>query len=272
MHTDGIQEIQYIDLPLKFINADARIVVSMEKWPIMDVHAILSFAIDEANIHIPPDHIASYWHQSKQHGEPYAQDSSNHHRIPIGIYGDSARARTSFGSEDVIALYLNLVLWRPPSIRWSRFLICCIPEERCTSETLPEILRRVVWSANHAWFGRWPKHGPRGEQLTGVAARRAGSLLTAEGHQFQVVELRGDWAWHKKIWKFHLCHWNSKDRMCPFCPAKGESNDSNELFWNMDSTHHIEFNLAQFLAFRMPPRGVCPLAEKTLVSICKSLG
>lgn len=254
------QEIQYIDIPVKFKDGDGKLVVQLESWPIMDVHSILSFAWDEAGIQIPQEHIASYWRCSKEHGEPFAQDSSNHHRIPIGLYGDGAKVKYTFGSENVIALFVNLVLWRPRSIRWSRFLITCIPEERCTNETLPEILRRVVWSANHAWEGCWPTRGPRGECLEGSAATMAGKPLTRDFKQFQVVEIRGDWAWHKKVFKFHNCHWNSVGTMCPFCDARGQSDCPDDLFWMLDSQNHGEFTLAEFLANRMPSRGVCTLA------------
>lgn len=219
----------------------------------------MSFLFEEAGVNIPATEIAQYWARSREYGEPFAQDVSNHHRVPIGIYGDSAKVRTTFGSENVMCLFANLVLWRPRSVRWSRFLLCCIPEERCTSETLPAILRRVVWSANHAWHGFFPRQGYRGHNLTGKAARVAGSKLTSRGHQFQVTEIRGDWAWHKKTFRFHQCHWTSLDNVCPFCPAKAESDNSDDLYWNLSAAHD-QFNLVQFLALRMPPRRVCVLA------------
>ncbi|CAK9091262.1 Uncharacterized protein SCF082_LOCUS42995 [Durusdinium trenchii] len=254
----GDEEVQYIRIPVKFKDANGKIVVHVDSWPIIDVHSIMAFAFEEAGIEIPTSCIHEYWRRSCEYGEPFAQDTSNHHRVPIGLYGDSAKVRTTFGSENVIALFANLVLWRPKSVRWSRFLLCCIPEERCTSQTLPTILKRIVWSANHAWHGRWPGQDLHGRNLGGKAARLAGKPLTSQFHTFQVVELRGDWAWHKKVMKFWRCNWNSLEDTCPFCPAKIQSDDWNDLYWNPDSTLE-DFTLAGFLAKRMPPRGISPL-------------
>lgn len=250
------QAIEYIHLPVKFIDKDAQIVVRAEPWPIIDIHSIMGFLFEEAGVNIPSTEIAQYWARSRECGEPFAQDVSNHHRVPIGIYGDSAKVRTTFDSENVMCLFTNLVLWRPRSVRWSRFLLCCIPEERCTSETLPTILRRVVWSANHAWHGFFPQQGYRGGSLSGKAALLAGSKLTSRGHQFQITEIRGDWAWRKKTFRFHQCHWATLGNICPFCPAKAETANSDDLYWNLDAAHD-EFSLVQFLAQRMPPQKVC---------------
>ncbi|CAK9069365.1 Uncharacterized protein SCF082_LOCUS34741 [Durusdinium trenchii] len=150
--------IEYVDLPVKYLNEDGRIVVCTEPWPIIDVHSIMHFLIEEAGVEIPASDIRNYWARSKEHGERWAQDESNHHR----------------------------------------------------------------------------------------------------GHKFQVVELRGDWQWHKKVFKFWECQWNSVKTMCPFCNAKGQSDNPSELYWNLDEPIY-EFNLVEFLSQRMPPRGVCPL-------------
>ena len=257
---DPHQAIEYVDLPVKYLNEDGRIVVCTEPWPIIDVHSIMHFLIEEAGVEIPASDIRNYWARSKEHGERWAQDESNHHRVPIGLYGDGAKAKTAFGSENMVSVFANIVLWRPKSVRWSRFLLCCVPEERCTSETLPAILRRIVWSCNHAWYGRFPTQGYRGQRLRGKGSSLAGAPLTTQGHKFQVVELRGDWQWHKKVFKFWECQWNSVKTMCPFCNAKGQSDNPSELYWNLDEPIY-EFNLVEFLSQRMPPRGVCTLID-----------
>lgn len=177
--------------------------------------------------------------------------------VPIGIYGDSARIETTFGVDWILAFFANVCLWRPKSVRWSRFLILAIEESRLTSETIPAILRRITWSANHAFFGFFPKEGHLGQNLSPSDSdwKRAGQPLTSKGLRFQVTELRGDWSFRKKIWRFLNCQWNSIE-MCHVCSAKGISDSWQELYWNCENNNHVEFSFAQFLARRIPPRRV----------------
>ena len=254
-----IEVVSYIDLPVKYLDADGRPTVRVEPWPILDIHDTLSFLMDEAKISIPPNKLREYWQKSKDFGEPWAQEVASSEMdtlLPIGLYGDSARVDTRFGHEHVLALFCNLILWRPKSVRWSRFLVFAIAEERLTSETLPAVLRRMTWSANHAFYGYFPKEGHLGENLAGAALRKAGQPLTSSGFKFQVTELRGDWSFHKKVWRFgNNTHWNGENT-CHLCNAKGISNSWAELYWNIDSNNHMTFTLAQFLAERMPNRKI----------------
>ena len=176
--------------------------------------------------------------------------------IPIGFYGDSARVDTRFGSEHVLCFFMNVVLWRPRSVRWSRFLVMTIEEERLTTETIPAILRRVVWSLNHAFFGFYPEEGHLGQNLEGDALRKAGQPLTRQRFRFQCTELRGDWSFHKKLWKFaQNTHWNGEN-VCHLCPAKGISTSWSQLYWNLETPDFTDFSLVQFVAERIPMRKV----------------
>ena len=130
-------------------------------------------------------------------------------------------------------------------MRWSRFLICAIPESRMTAETQNCILRRVTWSANHAYYGYFPTTGHLGQPLLGNAAASAGKPLTEQGYKFQVTELRGDWSFHKKIWQWPKVQWNAED-VCHLCTAKGIKNNFQEAFWNFDTNNHHEFNLVEY--------------------------
>ena len=124
-------------------------------------------------------------------GEEWAQHISEENYlkfIPIGLYGDSARVRTTFGSENVISVYCNLVLWRPKSVRFSRFLVFTIPEERCTANTLTAALRRIVWSCNHACNGVFPTAGPSGQNLSGKDAQMQGLPLTKKVFSFKSLK------------------------------------------------------------------------------------
>eukprot|EP00435_Cladocopium_sp_Y103_P028115 s1292_g7.t1 len=215
--------------------------------------------MDEAGIEIPPEKLEQYWRTAKTCGEAWAQNVEAEEwrtLVPIGLYGDSARVDTRFGHEHVLGFFLNLVLWRPRAVRWSRFLIFSIPEERLTSETIPAVLRRITWSANHAFYGYFPKEGHLGQNLSGPALRKAGKALTSQFLRFQVSELRGDWSFHKKIWRFgNNTHWNGEN-VCHLCTAKGISNEWSDLYWNIESNNHHTFTLTEFLAERLPARRI----------------
>ena len=253
------KEISQVRLPVRYVDGDGRPMVVVEPWPIIDPHNTLSFLMEDAGVHIPTGKLRDFWERSKAYGEPWAQSISSEEMsttIPIGLYGDSARVNTDFGHEHVLAFFINIVVWRPRSVRWSRFLVCNIPEERLTSATIPALLRRITWSLNHAFYGYFPREGHLGESLEGKALKTAGGLLTTAGYRFQVVELRGDWQFHKKIWRFdRKVHWCG-EYVCHLCTAKGISDNWSEVYWNLEENNHVEFDNLQFLVERIPPRNV----------------
>ena len=68
--------------------------------------------------------------------------------------------------EKMIGLFLNLPLWRPRSIRVSRFLLTCVQEELLVGRTTLDCLwRHIVWACNVLHDGRWPHTGPNGEPM-----------------------------------------------------------------------------------------------------------
>ena len=78
-----------MNIPVKCMDANGRTVVSMEQWPIIDVHDTMSFLFREAKINIPSEKLLEYWTRSKQYGEPWAQtvpENEMHRTIPIGLY------------------------------------------------------------------------------------------------------------------------------------------------------------------------------------------
>ena len=240
------------------MNSSGRTTVSVEPWPMLDIHNIMSFLFREAKLQIPRATLMEYWQQSKTYGEPWAQNvpvEEMGFTVPIGVYGDSAKVETNFNTDHILAFFCNLVLWRPPSVRYSRFLICAIPESRLTGETINCILRRVTWSANHSFYGFFPAADHMGQALVGNAGIVAGQPLTEEGYRFQVTELRGDWSFHKKVWGWPKVMWNAVD-ICHQCTAKGISQNWQEVFWNFEDNNHHEFTLTQYLAHRMPERRV----------------
>ena len=247
-----------MNLPLKYLDADGNTVIKVDPWPIIDVHDTMSFLFEEGKVHIPQDSLRQFWQQSKDAGEEWAQEVTSEemgHLMPIGLYGDSARVDLTYRQEHILCFFANIVLWRPRSIRWSRFLICAISEERLTTATIPAILRRIVWSANHAFYGCFPTMDHLGQPLLGNALLRAGCPLTSSNLRFQVVELRGDWSHHKKVFRFEKVQWNARE-ICHQCTAKGISDVWEEMYFNIENNNHEDLSLAQFLACRMPERHV----------------
>ena len=245
-----------MDVPVKYKDCNGATIVRLEAWPILDVHDTLSFLVGAQKLHVPASERIKYWRWAKSHNEPWAHSIDSELIYPIGLYGDSAKVTNKYGiSINILAFFCNVVLWKPPSVRYSRYLVFAIEEERMTSGTLNAFLRRVAWSCTHAFHGRFPEKGPNGEDLVGPAAEKAGRPLTSGHDRFFVSEHRGDWQWHKTVWKFQRTHWNGKE-MCHQCTAKGISDDWHELFWNIENPHHEEFTLVTFLAQRAPPRNI----------------
>ena len=258
------QEVHYLNIPVEYKDQHGATVVRSEPWPIIDVHETMHYLVGVGKILVPHSERLKYWRNSRANGEEWAQDTGSELMVPIGLYGDSAKVTTRFGSENVLAMFCNVVLWRPSSVRWSRFLIFAIPEERLTSPALLAFLRRIAWSCNHAFSGKFPVLGVQGEQLTGEARRKAGLPLTPANDRFQVTEYRGDWGWHKKLWRFWRTQWNAEN-VCHLCSAKGISDNAREVYWNIENNNHQQFDLTSFIANRMPPRDICCLELECMI-------
>ena len=195
----------------------------METTPIIFPHELLSFLFEEVKIHIPQESTEAYWRNARSANAPWAMNSmaSNRHH-PCGLYGDAARLSTQYQMEKQVGLFFNLCLWRPRSIRASRFLLWNMEDAKLwKNRTCNAVLRIMVWSLRACFAGRFPTHDWKGRDLRPTDPR-AGCLLTSAGDCFTVTELRGDWEWHKQIWRFRACSWKSINPcfLCP-CSAKG---------------------------------------------------
>lgn len=222
----------------------------------MDPHSIATFLMESAGLKIPKTALDQYWLHHSTHGAPWAQNVS-FDTIPVGVYGDSARVQTKFGHTNIVGLFLNFVLWKPPSVRMSRYLLFAIEEESLWYHfTLNTVLRRISWSLNAMVLGFHPNKGPWDEILPPHLQRLAGRPLA---NRFALVEVRGDWAWLKKIFRFHnRCSWNGL-RVCHHCPAMSMSDNREDLYWTFDqpSWGNRKFNFAEFINERMPPSSMC---------------
>lgn len=250
--------IETIRIPIKYKDLnDGLDKFRLEDWPILDPHSIANFLWTKGGMKTPEAALEEYWNHNSTHGEPWAQNVSPDVH-PIGIYGDSARVNTKFGFVSVVGIYFNCVLWKPQSVRASRFLVCSIPEHQLWKHfTLNCIYRRIAWSITALVKGIHPESGPYGEALPKHLHELRGQALP---HRCKLTEVRGDWSWHKKIFRFERCSWNGI-QMCHHCPALAASQDAADLYWNFENNNwdsHL-FSLDEFIDYRMPRRAMCPL-------------
>lgn len=257
------QAIEFIKLPIKYVDPDDGVAkFELQDWPVMDPHSISAFLFDEAGLRIPTATLREYWEHNARFHEPWAQQVALG-TMPLGIYGDSARVSTKFGSTNLVGVWFSFPLWKPCSVRASRFLLTVIPDEKCWKHhTMTTIMRRVTWSLNCLMDGAHPSAGVYGEALPSRLQALAGKKFL---HPCKLVEIRGDWQWHKRIWRFFQCSWNSH-KMCYMCKAMAVSDDPADLYWRYENNNwETQFSLEDFIAERMPPTGICSLFQIMLV-------
>ena len=236
----------------------------LEQQPILFPHRIIKYLFDECHVTIPEAEIQKFWDHSLLVGEPFAHPVSSPGRIPIGFYGDAAQLITKVRREKLMCFWMNLPLFRPRSVRYSRFLLwTCDSRNLFLNRTTNAVLRWICWSMNILYDGVNPYSRPGGRQLTRAEAQRAGHPVTNDHHLFQVTELRGDWEFHKFVWNFKSS-WVSI-HVCFRCPAMTRSDDVGLLYWNADDENstwaQAEFSTDQYIARRLYPRHVCAMLQ-----------
>lgn len=186
--------------------------------PILDAHDVLHYVHTELDLTVEAESVRSYWRRAAEANVGWAVNQLDHDAIPVGIYADETKYGLAESQEKILAIFLNLVLFRPKNIRLSRFLICTIRSKFLLpgTDTLYPIFRRIVWSMGWASKGIFPTTGFMGGALSTKGQKNAGASL---GAKFLVTELRGDLAWHKLIWGFED-GWSST-KVCFFCEATG---------------------------------------------------
>ena len=209
-----------VTVPIKLENDDPEAEVkkgSME-IPILYPHEVLHYVHSVVKLTVHDESVASYWRRAAENGAGWATNQPDHSVIPVGIYADETKYGLHESQEKVLAVFLNLVLFRPKNIRLSRFLICTIRSKFLLrgTETLYPLFTRFVWSMGWASKGVFPTTGFMGSALSEKSQQLAGQSL---GAKFLVTELRGDLAWHKLIWGFED-GWSST-KVCFFCEATG---------------------------------------------------
>ncbi|CAL1147539.1 unnamed protein product [Cladocopium goreaui] len=260
----GGPAIETIRIPVQYEDlTDGLMKHRIEERPILDPHSVIHFLFETAQLKIPPAHVQQYWRHHAECGEEWAQDPSTHQMIPLGIFGDSARVSTQFGSVNIVGIFMSIVLFRPHSVRWSRFLLFSIGEhELWKHHTLNTVYRRLTFSFNCLFEGVHPRFDQYGHQLPPHLEKNAGKPITSDRQCFCVTEVRGDWSWHKKVWRFEKTSWTGV-RVCHWCPAKSKG-AWPELYWNLTEQscwHNGNFTLGEFIEQRLPSMGICPLLE-----------
>ena len=236
-------------------------------------HSIIAFLFNGCQLDIPTAVVHQFWDNAFAGGEPYASEDSRH-RVPIGFYGDAAQLITKVRYEKLLCLWLNVVIFRPKSIRYSRFLLwSCDVALLYKSRTLNTILRWLVWSFNCLYEGTYPMIRPGNRPLEPHEKDRAGTWITNKKLQFQVVELRGDWEFHKLVWQFK-CSWKGGVNVgiCYRCPAMVRARDPGLIYWNMDDENSTwakeEFDTTDFICKRLPSTNVCVLVDFVVGHLC----
>ena len=192
-----------IDLEIPVVSTEDEHRITSAKLPFVDLPDLLAYIHDELKLRTPWDHINMYWDWATRRQSCWARLGGDG-VIPIGIYADE----TKFGpdnsaSSKVLGVFVNLVLFRPQSIRYSRFCVFTILSSRIAGhDTLRPVFSRLTWGLHMVFRGLNSSGGP----------------LCKDGSRFLMTELRGDLSWHRMAWGF-LKHWGAID-CCFLCCAR----------------------------------------------------
>lgn len=234
----------------------------MKDLKILEPFSVVKYMFCEAGVAVDYDDVERFWSHHWEVKSPWAMGTSATNRhIPLGLHGDGAKLRQlSYQKpQKMIGIWLNCPLWRPKSVRASRWLLCAIREEYLYKHfTLNAIYHRLVWSLNCLHSGVYPSTGPKGEPLEGKHKERAGTEICNNGMKFSVTEVRGDWSYHKQLLRF-FSSWAGGANMpvCFLCPAW---NSGPDRFYDVSETSPLwrkQYTLVSFLIEQMPETDPC---------------
>lgn len=254
-----------VKVPIKLDNDDAKAEVKKGSMaiPLLYPHQVLHYVHSVVKLTVHDESVRSYWQRAAEHGAGWAINQPDHSVIPVGIYADETKYGLHESQEKVLAVFLNLVLFRPRNIRLSRFLLCTIRSKFLLpgTATLYPIMHRIVWSMGWASKGVFPSTGFMGSALPKQSEQLAGQSL---GAKFLVTELRGDLAWHKLIWGFQD-GWSST-KVCFFCEATGTGSRRHLYYEHVGDralwrTTIFRDNL-EWIAAKLDLNNLCFLLEK----------
>lgn len=186
-------------------------------FPYLEPHKVLAYLHDEVGVRTPQDHVDFYWQWGQKYGCQWARLGCSG-ILPIGLYADEA-VYCDGTTDKVLGVFLNLILWRPKSVRRSRFLLFALRSALIDGpDTLYPFFAKIAASIHLAFKG----------------TLEDGSPLTRDGVRFLLTELRGDLLWHKTLWN---CRggWKS-DEACFFCRARSKGDHGLYTEIGLDAT------------------------------------
>ena len=158
LHAFGTEDTVVLKVPLR--NSENTKKVEEGEIHVLDPLSVISYLYNVIGIDIPEERVNAYWqhYRSAECGADWAKASpASDSHVPIGLYGDACRVRQG---EKMTGIFMNLPLFRPQSIRCSRFLLAAVQEELMVGRrTLDCIWRYVIWCMNLLFDGRWPSTG-----------------------------------------------------------------------------------------------------------------
>lgn len=237
------KEPYYVTVPA--IDPDDHRQVIALRLPMLDVHDVLAYVHNEAKLRTPPAHIDFFWRWCKHANCGFAR-LGGPGCVPVGLYCDETKFGGNFSDEKVLGVFINLILWRPRSIRYSRFCVfSCRSALILGTKTLYPVMERLTF----------------GFQLAFRGIRPDGSPLCPDGTRFLCVELRGDMGWHAMIWQFKNRWQATKVGVCPFCSAQsqGDSLLYTEVGSNASWRPTIFTDLAAWAEAVLPQDDLCGL-------------
>ena len=227
---------------------------------LIDPHVMVSYLWNTIGLRIDSECVKTFWAHHRTVASPWTEvcRDAPDTMIPLGIYGDSARARQLPYSapEKVVGIFMNCPLFRPKSVRQSRWLLFVLEEELLVGrETLNAVYRRLTWSFNILRHGLKPTRGPSNEQLS----QSPGVPITADGYKFFCAEIRGDWAWHKFTFGL-MSSWKAGTNapVCWKCPVYA-TGDAATQYYHVDEQsvdRFPEHTLVEFILKEMPRENI----------------
>ena len=173
---------------------------------------------NEIGIAIPAELVESYWSHYRKVGAPWATWSSATpppQHVPIALYGDECKLRPG---EKMVGFSMSLLLFRPRSVRRSKFWLFAVQEElEYKRETMDRVLHFIVWALDCLHAGRYPTKGCDGEQLSGVQAERARKEIVPGRRAQRGLGLVQEDLLFKSSWKG-----SAKVPVCFYCQAGGK--------------------------------------------------
>lgn len=237
------------------------------KLEVVDPLTLVAYLWNDVGIQVTQNEVQEYWRHHRNFSAPWALHSpAPDTTMPLGVYGDSVKVRSTYlGLEKMTGLFLNCPLYRPRSCRCGRWLLfACQDELLFGHHTLDVIYGYIVWALNHLFIGKYPTHGYQGAPLSLKGAQRAGQWVCRDRWIFQVTEIRGDWSWHKAVFRFKSS-WKGGARhpVCFKCRAFAVG-EADQLYYNVEENSpcwQTEYQTVECFIADQCPDQPCPLAE-----------